>query len=295
METALPKKLEKRVLQSEQDEIDGYALYGFLAKRQQKKHPKNATILSKMSHDEHDHYHRWASLTGKEKRPHIFWMKVISIILGFTFVIKSMQKAERYGEAEYESLAKEVPAAATMLADEQRHEKTLYALLDEERLHYVGAMVLGLNDALVELTGAITGVTFSLRDCRLIALTGIVTGIAATLSMMASNYLAESEEGHKDALKSSFYTGVAYLVTVILLVLPYLLFMSDTTYGYLWAFCVMIAIVIAEIAFFNFYLSVAQEKPFWKHFLLMAAISIGVSVLSFGIGILAKFLLGVNV
>jgi len=48
-------------------------------------------------------------------------------------------------------------------------------------------MVLGLNDALVELTGVITDVTFSLRNTRQMVLTGIATGIAATLSMMASN------------------------------------------------------------------------------------------------------------
>ena len=51
-----------------------------------------------------------------------------------------------------------------MLGDERRHEEELYGMLDEERLHYVGAMVLGLNDALVELTGAIAGVTFALAQ-----------------------------------------------------------------------------------------------------------------------------------
>ena len=119
---------------------------------------------------------------------------------------------------------KTMTEAAKILDDERRHEKELYNMLDEERLHYIGAMVLGLNDALVELTGAIAGVTFALANTRLVALTGIITGVSATFSMAASNYLAERADNNPKALKSSIYTGMAYLVTVALLVLPYLLF-----------------------------------------------------------------------
>lgn len=292
----LNESVLKQAYKSEKDEIEGSELYAFMAKRQEKKHPENAKILNQMSKDEYNHYLTWASITGKKMKAHVFWKKVKTVILGFTFVVKSMQKGERLGQQDYENLQKEIPEAAKMLADERRHENELYGMLDEERLHYVGAIVLGLNDALVELTGAITGVTFSLQDCRLIALTGIITGVAATLSMMASNYLAESAEGHKDAFKSSLYTGAAYLVTVGLLVLPYLCLMgTNLDKSYIWAFGIMIAEVILEIGFFNFYISVAQEKPFWKHFLLMASISIGVAAISFGIGILAKMLLGINV
>ena len=296
MAQKLSPEMQKRILKNQQDEIDGYAIYAFMAKRQQKKYPENARILNQMSQDEYNHYSTWASLTGKKLKPHVFFKKLLTVILGFTFVVKTMQKGERLGQNEYESLEKEVPAAAKMYQDEANHEKELYALLDEERLHYVGSMVLGLNDALVELTGAITGVTFSLKDCRLIALTGIITGFAATLSMMASNYLAQAAEGNKNAFKSSLYTGAAYLLTVGLLVLPYLCLMqTGAEASYLWAFAIMIGEVILEIAFFNFYISVAQEKPFFKHFLLMAGISLGVAAISFGIGLLAKLLLGIDV
>src|SRR5574344_3026518 len=274
MENALSPAVQKQALKSLQDEADGAAIYHFMAKRQQKKHPENAKILEQMSKDESQHYQMWAKLTGKTRRAHVFWKRIITVLLGFTFVVKSMQKGERLGQASYEKLQAEVPAAAQMLADERRHEKTLYALLDEERLHYVGAMVLGLNDALVELNGAITGVTFSLQNSKAVALTGIVTGIAATLSMMASNYLAEKAEGHKDAFKSSLYTGAAYLITVALLVLPYLLLPDNM---YMVAFGIMIATVVIEIAFFNYYISVAQGEKFFKHFLLMVSISLGVA------------------
>jgi VIT1/CCC1 family predicted Fe2+/Mn2+ transporter len=291
-ETNMNSALAKRILKAEQDEINGFAIYAFMAKRQKKKHPENAKILEGMSRDEKSHYEMWKALTGKEKHPHVFWNKVVTVILGFTFVLKKMEKGEKFGQKEYAALSESYPQASSMLLDEKKHEGEVESMLDEERLHYVGSMVLGLNDALVELTGAITGVTFSLQNTRQVALTGIVTGIAATLSMMASNYLAESAEGHKDALKSSLYTGAAYLVTVALLVLPYLLFPNDM---YIAAFGAMIAEVVLEIGFFNYYISVAQEKPFFKHFLLMVSISLGVAAISFGIGLLAKAWLGIEV
>jgi VIT1/CCC1 family predicted Fe2+/Mn2+ transporter len=165
-------------------------------------------------------------------------------------------------------------------------------MLDEERLHYVGSMVLGLNDALVELTGALAGLSLAIRNTRLIALAGLVTGIAASFSMAASEYLSRRSEagGERDPLKSSLYTGVAYVVTVLLLIAPYLLLSH-----YLLCLAVTMAIAILIILGFNYYVSVAKDLPFRRHFLQMAGISLGVAVISFGIGYLIRVFLGVEV
>ena len=40
-------------------------------------------------------------------------------------------------------------------------------------------MVLDLNDALVELTGALAGRTLALENTKLISLTSLITGVAA--------------------------------------------------------------------------------------------------------------------
>jgi VIT1/CCC1 family predicted Fe2+/Mn2+ transporter len=56
-------------------------------------------------------------------------------------------------------------------------------MIEEERLEYVGAMILGLNDALVELSGSLAGFTLALQDSKLVAMVGMITGIAAALSM----------------------------------------------------------------------------------------------------------------
>ncbi|MBR6692490.1 MAG: VIT1/CCC1 transporter family protein, partial [Clostridia bacterium] len=157
-------------------------------------------------------------------------------------------------------------------------------------LQYVGAMVLGLNDALVELSGTLAGLTFATAQSSFVALSGLITGIAATLSMSCSNYLAEKADGNKNALKSSIYTGFAYLITVALMVIPYLLL--DNVYV---ALGVMLAIVVLIILVFNYYISVAKNLPFKKRFLEMVVISLSVAAISFVIGLLVKRFLGIDV
>lgn len=284
--------MRQAVRKAQVDEETGALLYGYLATRQ--KDEQNRKLFEQMAADEKKHAAVWKGLSGEELKPsrwRLMILKLLSILLGFTFVVKRMQKDERLGQARYEQMKQTLPQAARMLEDERAHEKELYGLLDEERLHYVGSMVLGLNDALVELTGAIAGVTFALANTRLVAMTGIITGISATLSMAASNYLAERADGNSTAFKSSLYTGAAYLITVALLVLPYLLFPTGM---YVAAFAVMIATVLLIILFFNYYLSVTKEEPFLRHFLEMALISLSVAVISFVIGIVAKNVLGID-
>ncbi len=287
-----PRVLEK-VLKFQKDEITGSALYAFMAKRQ--KTAANRATLQKISDAERGHYLLWKGYTGQEIVPgrlKLGLFKALCVLLGDTFAIKFFEKGEESAVRDLQAVQAEITQAGAVIAEEEAHEEALLAMLDEERLHYVGAMVLGLNDALVELTGTIAGLTFALGNTRLIALSGIITGVSATLSMAASNYLAERANGSAKALKSSLYTGAAYLVTVAFLVLPYLIFPNGL---YLAAFLMMLAIVILIILLFNYYISVARSEPFGRRFLEMAGISLGVAAISFFIGLAAKALLGIDV
>ncbi len=290
---SLSAQAQAAVLRSQRDEETGALIYAYLAK--QEKNPANAALLAKMSADEKTHAAYWQSISlqnGAPDRWKLFRLKVLCRILGYTFVIKRLLREETGAVGLYDKLKAEIPKAADVQADEMRHEKELVDMLDEERLQYVGAMVLGLNDALVELTGTIAGLSFALQNTRIVALSGIITGISATLSMAASNYLAERADGNPNALKSSVYTGVAYVITVSLLVLPYLL-LPDTLWAV--ALVMMIAVVVLIILAFNYYISVAKSLPFRRRFTEMVSISLGVAVIAFLIGLLAKALLGVNI
>ena len=203
-----------------------------------------------------------------------------------------MENGEESSQEEYDKLASEVEESILIRQQEEEHEKALLGMLDEERLQYVGSMVLGLNDALVELTGSLAGFTFALQNTRLTALSGLIIGISATFSMASSEFLAARSEGRDDALKSCTYTGIAYLITVILLILPYILFGSSQ---YIAALICMLIIVVLIIAGFTYYTSVAQDQPFKSRFLEMAGISISVAVISFFVGVLAKKFLGVDI
>lgn len=293
MESNLSPKIYKQILKFQKEEINGSLLYERIAKRQ--KDEKNKTALMEIAKEERSHYETWKKYTGRDVKPDrlkIYFFSFLSLVLGFTFTIKYFEKGENVGIEELHHFEKEIPEIHDILKEEEGHEARLMEMMDEERLHYVGSMVLGLNDALVELTGAIAGLTFALANTRLVALSAIIMGVSATLSMAASNYLAQRADGNEKAVKSSAYTGIAYLVTVALMVTPYLLLPNEL---YIVAFAVMIGVVVLIIFVFNYYISVAQSLPFWKRFAEMTAISLGVAVISFIIGLAAKALLGIDV
>lgn len=277
----------------QQNEITEWATYQAIARKM--KSSQNREILLRLAEEERAHYEIWKNYTGEEMRPQkrkVWWRKLTAVLLGFTFTVKLMEKGEEAAQKVYARLAEEVPESLTIREQENAHEQELLAVLDEERLQYVGSMVLGLNDALVELTGTLAGLTLALQNTRLIALSGLITGISATLSMASSEFLSAKSEGRPDALKSCFYTGIAYVVTVALLILPYLL-LPETQY--LWALGIMLAIVVCIIIAFNYYIAVAKGMPFRKRFAEMACISLGVAILSFVIGLVVKNVLGIDI
>lgn len=293
MEGQLTEQTRQLLLSYQQSEITDHVIYSRIADRE--KEPKNKAVLERIASEEVTHAAIWEKYTGEKVKPrrwHILWYSLLSRLLGYTFVIKLMEKGEYATGKKYKQLLKEIPEAAGIIADEQRHEEELAALLDEERLQYVGSMVLGLNDALIELTGAIAGLTFALNSTRLVALSAIIIGVSATMSMTSSNYLAERADGNPKAFKSSLYTGAAYLVTVVLLVLPYLLFPEAS---YAAALVTMLVLVILIILFFNYYISVAKDLPFARRFWEMAGISLGVALISFLIGLAVKAFLGIDI
>ena len=281
------------ILKMQQNELDESVIYRKIAKFA--KGEENKRTLNRLADEEAAHYEIWKKYTGKEMKPRrarILRYTMLARIFGFTFAIKLMERGEEGAQGEYEALADEVEESVAIRAQEEEHEAALIAILDEERLHYVGSMVLGLNDALVELAGSIAGFTFALQNARLVALSGLIVGISATFSMASSEFLSAKSEGRSDALKSCSYTGIAYLITVVLLILPYLLFNPTQ---FIPALVCMLVVIVLIIASFTYYTSVAMDQPFRSRFFEMVGISFGVAILSFVVGILAKQFLGVEV
>jgi vacuolar iron transporter family protein len=276
----------------QQNEITGYHTYTRLAKRIKDKN--NAGIVERIGQEEKSHYEIWKKYTGRDVSPgklKLFGYFFLARILGITFGVKILERGEERAQKTYARYMEEIPEAKRMMEEEEAHEQQLIALIDEERLQYAGSIVLGLNDALVELTGALAGFSLALQNTKLIAMAGLITGIAASFSMAASDYLSKkADDTGKNAGKSATYTGLAYLFTVALLILPYLIFTN-----YLVCLGLTLAIAILIIFVFNYYISVAKDLDFRRRFTEMAVISLGVSALTFGISFFIKKALGVDV
>ncbi len=282
--------LQKEILQDQQNEIDAFHIYSTLARKTGNTH--NAKILSSIASDEKNHYNILKKYTKKELKPKrlkIFLYIMLARVFGFTFALKLLENAEQNAQDKYKKIGESYPELKSITRDEEQHERDLIDMMNEERLSYIGSIVLGLNDALVELTGALAGFTFALQDAQIIGVLGLITGIAASLSMGASEYLSATHEHKKNAGKAAGYTATAYVVTVMVLILPFLL-LSDAFVSLV----ITIFLAILIIAVFNYYVAVAKDFSFKKRFIEMASISLGVAGISFLIGVLIKSTLGVG-
>ena len=254
------------VRRMQDNEATDQRVYAALAK--QASLQKNSEILEKMSHDEGLHCAVWGRYTGIESKADMFrvWLFVVlGKIFGLVFVINLMEGGEDDSAENYRKLMEELPEARSIMEDETRHEAQLAAMIHEEKLSYISSMVLGLNDALVELTGALAGFTLALNDNRMVGMAGFITGVAATLSM------------------------AAYMITVAFLLLPYIVFESPLV---ALGFCLFDAALI--ILGFTYFVSVVRKESFVRGFTEMITISFSVAGISFLIGWAARSWLNID-
>lgn len=285
------KDLEK-FIRFQRNEYTESIVYDRLASIE--KNTSNSKVLRLISAEEKAHYYTLKKYTNTEVKPNrwriakYYWL---ARILGITFAIKLMESSENSAHQDYARYT-ECEDLQRLSREEEIHEEKLIGLINEERLGYMGSVVLGLNDALVEFTGALAGFTLALSDHKLIALTGSITGIAAALSMASSEYLSTKSEGDKSKhpAKAAIYTGIAYIITVVALVAPFILISNV-----LIALGVMLAMALIIIALFNYYYSVARGESFRKRFMEMAVLSFSVAGISFLIGYALKTFTGIDV
>jgi len=277
--------MKRAILRAQRNEITEHLIYTRLA--QSTSDPHNRDVLERIAADEMRHYQRWSTETHEEVNPDrlLYWRYVIiAWVFGLTFSIKHMEQGEALAKHNYATLGVNLPAATAIALEEEGHEHALIAMIDEERLRYVGSVVLGFNDALMELTGSLAGFSFALQNAPLVGVVGVIMGVSASLSMAASQYLStRHEDAGKTPVRSAAYTGMAYLITVVLLVTPYLLH-----FGVYEALGMTLAVAMGVIFVFSYYVSVARDQPFGKRFAEMAVVTFGVAALSFVVGLAVR-------
>jgi len=292
--TASSQVTREQLLSAQTNEISENHTYRKLAALSKDQH--NREVLERIAAEEAGHYKVFRQLTGQDVQPRkfqVFWYAFLARVLGLSFALRLMERGEEVAQVVYARLKEEVPEVADVLLDEQKHEAEILSLLKDERVEYAGSIVLGLSDALVELTGALGGLTFALQNTRFIAMAGFVTGVAASMSMAASEFLSAREQEtpseSRHPVKSATYTGISYLVTVLVLVSPYLLL--SNVYA---ALVVMLLLSLGIILAYNFYIATAKGVDLWSRFATMAGISLTVAVISFLVGVVARKLFGVE-
>ena len=108
--------------------------------------------------------------------------------------------------------------------------------------------------------------------------------------MASSEYLAKKSEGEKSPFKASFYTGIAYIFTVLFLVFPYFILSS-----YYFALLATIFNAFLVILLFTFFVSVVKNLIFHKLLMEMMGISLGIAAISFAIGWIVRIVFNVEI
>lgn len=287
------------------DELLDHLAYGALARRQ--RDAANKSLLHGFADQERVHSEFWARLAGdrladvKVPRARLFGLLLLSRLLGFAFAIRQLERGEEETVARYEKMLSagvlDEGAAARLreiLEEERSHERAVESRLSDERVAYLGSAVLGLNDALIELTGGLTGLVSSIGDPLVIGFSGLVVGLAASMSMAASNFLSVGFSGNAEGdrprpMKAALYTGVAYLIVVLVLVAPFFVAERRIALAAMWT------VAVAIIAGFSYYSSVVLEASFRRLFLQMLLLGLGIAVITFAIGRTISGIFGISV
>jgi VIT1/CCC1 family predicted Fe2+/Mn2+ transporter len=177
---------------------------------------------------------------------------------------------------------------------------SIFLMMRKRSETYLGSVVLGLNDALVEVSGTLAGLTLALQNSKIILISVFITGLAASSSMAGSEYLSTKAEchhtkremkmkNHKNAGTSAFYTGIAYFLTVLFLLFPYLI-LTNIYHALFWA---LLGVVVI-ITLFSYYSSIKNEENFFSKFIEMSTISLSVATISFIAGYLIKIFFNIE-
>ncbi len=279
------------------NEYRDYITYRELAKIETD--PVFKRILEELTQHELGDFKFWLQFTSTQTFTmsplEVFWLKCLRKIFGLTFTAKFLERSEKEAVLNYERFLGQAaePLQAQIrgiIQHEAYHERALIGQIHEERIAFMSSIVLGLNDALIELTGALTGFAFAFQANRTVAMAGMILGVAASLSMASSSYLSTRQEAGKNPWKAGLYTGLSYLLVTVLLLLPFFLLPHVLV-----ALAVMLGLVVLIVVGLSYYTAVVAERTFRSSLVEMCLCSLGVAFVSFLIGLLARRLAGIAI
>lgn len=280
------------------DEYADYVLYDRLSMRVGKK-TSFAEALSQLSATEKRHYEFWKRFLPREEakfsKGKLYLMLLLQRIFGITFAVRYLERHESSVIKEYKSVASLIPAGDReafdeMLRDEEQHENEFSNRVESSSVRYISFVVLGLADALVEITGIHAGSLGIYNVTEIAGLAGIIAGGAASLAM-ASAAFAQAKQGFQGSARlSAVYTGVSYFITAVILAAPYFL-----TRVMVNALSSSLALAVVILALATYYSSVVAGKPFTRDFVEILLIMFGVTVVLYLFGSFIRIETGITI
>ena len=273
------------------DEWSDCTLYDRLSRTVDLESPFKQT-LEKLSATERRHFEFWSKYVPGEEpklaKLKLYWTLFLRRFFGLTFATRYLDRHEANVVQEYQELAKLIPdsdrvAYDEMVADEKDHEKAFAKEVESSAVQYISFVVLGLADALVEISGIHAGWLGLFDKTEIAGLAGVIAGGAASLAMASAAY-AQAKQGFKGSARlSAIYTGVFYFVTAVMLATPYFL-----TTSMILALASSLTVAVLILAVTTWYSIVIQQKPFLKDFVEILAILFGATIVVFALGALVS-------
>src|SRR6266702_5336505 len=286
LQETLSPDLVKLAAKSARDEYTDGAVYQMLSRHEKNQAFKKA--LEDLARGEQSHYEFWKAHTPETtvnvNRLKVYFTLLLRLTLGLTFTMKFLEKHEDALHERYRQMVKNIPFAdkarfEAMMEEEEHQESYLMGEIHEGRVKYMSFIVLGLADAVVEISGIHAGSLGIYNRTELAGIAGVVAGMAASIAMASAAY-AQAKQGFEGSAKwSAIYTGVSYMITAILLALPY--FLTGNMAG---ALGISLVVGVVLVATMTFYDSVISARTFKRQFGEIAGIILAASLALFVIG-----------
>ncbi|MEM4429512.1 MAG: VIT1/CCC1 transporter family protein, partial [Acidilobaceae archaeon] len=251
---------------------------------------------------ERKHYEFWKSFSGDcsgYSRLKLFLLILSRRILGLTFTLKLLERHESRVIESYKLYLNRLNGEARskleeIIRDEITHEKSwLDEMAEKESIvKYLGFIALGLADAIVEITGTHAGFLGATEVTLVAGVAGLIVGLSAAISMSGAAYLQAKHGGLEEKLRpnvSALTTGIAYIIAVILLALPYFL-----TKSMIIAFTASLIVALILIALFTIYGSIVRDRDFKKEFIETTLILLATAIASFLFGVIIGEITGIR-
>ncbi|MCE4610215.1 MAG: VIT1/CCC1 family protein [Desulfurococcales archaeon] len=269
------------------DEYIDYMIYKYLSEHE--KHDKHKKILEELAKDEYRHYEFWKNIVDRDcsqeiSSGYLRRIKLMRKIFGLTFTLKWLERHEEEVVEAYKDYLKyldgpEKEKLQEIIADEEKHEHELMSNIEETIVKYMSFIVLGLADAIVEITGVHAGFLGVTSYTIMAGIAGLIVGLSAAISMSSAAYIQAKHDPTRNPTTSAIMTGIGYVGAVVLLALPYF-----ATHNMAYAFTASILLGVLLIGIFTFYGSIVFDRNFKREFIESVGLMLGTAFASYVFG-----------